>query len=59
MKRKMVPWTGIIRMIFTVALLYGVYTETGKWTAVFAALMALYTELASRIIIKTKKKETS
>ena len=33
-----------IRLILTVALIYGVYTETGVYTTIFAVLVAIYVE---------------
>ncbi len=37
----------VIRWILTVALLYGVYVETGPWTTLTLALLFLHTELPS------------
>ena len=37
--------TNIIRYIFTLALVAGVYTETGTWTAIAVLLIALNIEL--------------
>ena len=37
----------IIRLILTLALLYGVYTETGIWTTIALALIALSLEILS------------
>lgn len=37
--------TRIIRWLLTALLLYGVYMETGIWTAVFCTLVAFSLEL--------------
>lgn len=38
----------LIRWILTTLLLYGVYTETGKWTALSLLLISIAIELQSR-----------
>jgi hypothetical protein len=37
----------IIRWILSAALVYGIYTETGKWTAIFAFLVLAESELSA------------
>jgi hypothetical protein len=44
--------TTIIRIFLTVALLYGVYTETGIWTTTSLFLTAIGLELAGYIVSK-------
>jgi len=36
---------GIIRFVLTLALVYGAYTETGKWTALSFLLVFIAIEL--------------
>lgn len=36
-----------VRIVLSIVLVYGVYTETGLWTAVFAALITIGIELAA------------
>ena len=35
----------LLRLVFAGFLIYGVYTETGIFTTIFAVLVFLYTEL--------------
>ena len=41
----MKPYIGIVRMFLTGLLIYGAYTETGKFTAMSLILIALGMEL--------------
>lgn len=47
----------ICRVILALALIYGVYTETGKWTASFAFLTFIAIEGLNSIVIKLKRGE--
>lgn len=47
--------TFIVRMVLTAGLIYGVYTETGIFTTVFAALVAISLEGASFLFKKTEE----
>lgn len=48
--------SGIIRWVLTIALLYGVYTETGPWTAIALGLLAFYVELTVALTVMAYKK---
>jgi len=48
--KKFIPT--IIRVILTLALCYGAYTETGIWTAIFLFLLFLSIEFATIMIRK-------
>lgn len=37
----------VTRMVLTLSLIYGIYLETGKWTALFSFLVAITCELTS------------
>ncbi len=39
-----------IRWILTIALIYGVYVETGAWTTLFALLVFLRAELIDLVL---------
>ncbi len=39
--------TSIIRFILTLALIFGVYTETGHWTALSLFLVFFYIEIST------------
>lgn len=41
----MLKITDFIRWILFIALMYGIYTETGPWTVVFATLITLNFEI--------------
>lgn len=38
----------VIRIVLSLALIFGVYTETGIWTSIFAFLVSLYIECKNR-----------
>ena len=44
------------RIILTLLLIYGVYTETGIWTALSIFLIALSSELRSRFFKRSECK---
>ncbi len=44
--------TFYIRIVVTIILIYGVYTETGIWTAIFAANVCIAAEM-SGVILKS------
>lgn len=39
-----------IRGILSVLLLWGIYTETGKWTTITFALLIIYVEVSSYVL---------
>ena len=46
--------TTIIRWILTALLIYGIYTETGIWTVLFATLIIIEIELDALLTKLTK-----
>lgn len=46
-KRKLYWLQNIVRWALSILLLFGVYSETGKWTTIVVALIFLGTELAT------------
>lgn len=40
----------LIRICLEVALIYGIYTETGVWTTVFAVLITIRTEVSGFLL---------
>lgn len=42
----------IVRVLLSIALLFGVYSETGGWTTLTLGLILLGTELNARILHK-------
>ena len=42
----------IARMILGLFMIYGIYNETGPWTALFAIALFIYCELSSYLLTR-------
>lgn len=50
-------WRFIVRVILSALLIWGVYSETGKWTAIFATLTFIALETQGWLIEKLKEQK--
>lgn len=55
MKQMNKKWLFAIRAILSTLLIWGVYSETGKWTAIFAGLVIIALEGQAWLIEKAVK----